>query len=90
VGALALIVPAGLLMFSAHPHELVENRIFLLKLALIAVAGVNAVLFHMGIYRSVARWGVGVTAPLQARLHALASLAIWIAVITCGRLLAYT
>ena len=90
MGALALIVPAGLLMFSAHPHEFVENRIFLLKLALIAVAGVNAVLFHTGIYRSVARWGVGVTAPLQARLHALASLAIWIAVITCGRLLAYT
>ena len=90
MGALALIVPAGLLMFSAHPHEFVENPIFLLKLALIAVAGVNAVLFHTGIYRSVARWGVGVTAPLQARLHALASLAIWIAVITCGRLLAYT
>lgn len=90
VGALALIVPAGLMMFSAHPHEFVENRIFLLKLALIAAAGLNAALFHAGIYRSVARWGVGVTAPLPARLHALASLALWIAVIACGRLLAYT
>ncbi|MDQ3058741.1 MAG: hypothetical protein M3R45_04365 [Pseudomonadota bacterium] len=90
VAGLALIVPAGLMMFSAHPHEFAQSRIFALKLTLIAAAGLNAVLFHVGVYRSVARWDTGVAAPLPARLHALASLAIWIAVIACGRLLAYT
>lgn len=90
VASLLLIIPAGLMMFSAHPHEFVDNRVFLLKLTLIAAAGINAVLFHVGAYRSVARWNTGVAAPMAAQLHALASLVIWVAVICCGRLLAYT
>jgi len=90
VASLGLIVPAGLMMFSAHPHDFINNNVFLLKLVLIATAGVNAALFHLGVYRTAAQWDSEVVAPLTARMHALASLAIWIAVITCGRLLAYT
>ncbi|MDB5743569.1 MAG: hypothetical protein JWR68_1884 [Polaromonas sp.] len=88
--SLLLIVPAGLLMFSAHPHDFIGNRVFQLKLGLIAAAGINALVFHLGIYRSVAGWATGVPAPPAARLQALASLAIWAAVVSCGRLLAYT
>jgi hypothetical protein len=87
---LLLIVPAGLMMFSAHPHDFANNGVFLLKLSLIAAAGVNALLFHRGSYRTVAAWNADRSAPVAARLHALASLALWIAVIGCGRLLAYT
>lgn len=90
VASLLLIVPAGLMMFSAHPKEFIDNRIFLIKLALIAAAGINAGLFHAGVYRSVASWNTDVSAPALARAHAMISLAIWIAVICCGRLLAYT
>jgi hypothetical protein len=89
VSSLALVVPAGLMMFSAHPHDFIGNRVFLLKLSLIGVAAVNALLFHTGVYRSVKAWNQGPAPPL-ARAHALASLVIWIAVISCGRLLAYT
>ena len=88
--SLVLIVPADLLMFSAHPRDFVENRVFLLKLALIGLAGFNAVLFHRGVYRSVARWNTDIHAPASAQLNALASLTLWIAVICCGRLLACT
>lgn len=87
---LLLIVPAGLMMFSAHPHDFANNRVFLLKLSLIAAAGINALLFHKGVYRSVAGWNADRSAPIAARLHALSSLVLWIAVICCGRLLAYT
>lgn len=87
---LLLIVPAGLMMFSAHPHDFANNRVFLVKLSLIAAAGINALLFHRGIYRSVAAWNADCSAPMTAQLHALASLALWISVICCGRLLAYT
>jgi hypothetical protein len=90
VASLALVVPAGLMMFSAHPHDFVDNKVFQLKLSLIGVAGLNALLFHKGVYRSVESWNAGLPAPPLARAHALASLAIWIAVISCGRLLAYT
>ena len=88
VGSLLLIVPAGLLLFSAHPQELARNQVFLLKLALVAVAGLNALGFHLGVYRSAATWDAGT--PALARVHAVASLGLWIGVICCGRLLAYT
>jgi len=87
---LVLIVPAGLMMFSAHPHDFVSNGIFQLKLGLIAIAGINAALFHVGVYRSANRWDREVEAPPMAKLHALASILLWVAVISCGRLLAYT
>lgn len=90
VASLLLIVPAGLLMFLAHPHDFLDNQVFQLKLVLISAAGLNALVFHLGVYRSVAAWDKGALVPLPARLHAVASLATWVAVISCGRLLAYT
>lgn len=90
VAALLLIVPAGLMMFSAHPHDFAANDIFILKLCLIAAAGVNAALFHVGVYRSAIHWNTGLAAPGIAKAQALLSIILWIAVVLCGRLLAYT
>lgn len=90
VASLVLIIPAGLMMFSAHPHDFVSNPVFQTKLLLIAAAAVNAALFHAGVYRSVVSWDKDVPAPALAKGQAIASLLIWIAVISCGRLLAYT
>jgi hypothetical protein len=84
--ALLLIVPSGLLMFGAQP-ELLANPVFLLKLALIGAAGGNALAFHTGPWRTVAYWPARL--PARARWHAALSLLLWIAVIACGRLLAY-
>ncbi|MOA11066.1 hypothetical protein D3C78_1309840 [compost metagenome] len=90
VAALLLIVPAGLMMFSAHPHDFAGNDVFILKLCLIAAAGLNALLFHVGTYRSVEQWNTGHNPPGLARIQALVSMVLWISVILCGRLLAYT
>lgn len=89
LASLLLIVPAGLMMFSAHPHDMMANKVFQLKLVLIGLAGVNAAAFHAGAYRSAPGWDTQGAAPPLARGHALASLALWIAIISCGRLLAY-
>jgi hypothetical protein len=90
VAGLLLIIPAGLMMFSAHPHDFAENKVFLLKLSLIGLAALNAALFHVGVYRTVADWNTGVDAPPLAKMQALLSIALWLSVISCGRLLAYT
>lgn len=89
VASLGLVVPAGLLLFSADPHSLANNPAFQLKLALIACAGVNALLFHVGPYRSLASWNLGAAAPVRARVQALLSILLWVAIVSCGRLLAY-
>jgi hypothetical protein len=87
--ALVLIVPAGLLMFASDASTLVSNRAFVLKMMLLMLAGTNAAAFHLGAFRTAERWDQGVTAPLSARLHAGASMAIWLAIVSCGRMIAY-
>ena len=88
-GALLVIVPTGLLLFIAHAGELFSNRAFQVKLVLIMTAGANAAVFHMGPFRTVGTWDRGVSTPPAAKVHAAASLLIWLGVISCGRLLAY-
>lgn len=89
LAALVLIVPTGLLMFSAHAQDFLGNRAFQLKMALLLAAGMNAAFFHTGPYQTVAAWDTGVAAPVLARLSVGLSLVLWLAVISCGRLLAY-
>jgi hypothetical protein len=87
VGSMLAVVPSGLLLFATEAPDLAANRVFLLKLALIGLAGLNALAFHAGPYRQADRWPR--RAPPRARLQAALSLLLWLAVIACGRLLAY-
>jgi hypothetical protein len=87
--SLLLIVPSGLMMFSAHATEFATNPAFQLKLILLAAAALNAAAFHLRTFRTVAAWDRGTPAPAAAKVAAILSLLIWSGVITCGRLLAY-
>jgi hypothetical protein len=89
LGALIVIVPTGFLMFMTHASDFLVNRAFQVKLALIMLAGVNAALFHTGASGKYALWDRDVVPPARVKAHAVASLAIWAGVISCGRLLAY-
>jgi hypothetical protein len=89
VGALLLIIPTGLLMFSAHAADFLGNRAFQVKMALLLSAGINAAIFHTGPYQSVAAWDTNAAAPPWAKASVALSIAIWVAIIACGRLLAY-
>ncbi len=85
----ALIVPSGLAMFTAHASEFISSPVFVLKMGLILLGGVNAAAFHAGAFRAADAWDVGALPPASARAAAAASLLTWISVIACGRLLAY-
>jgi hypothetical protein len=89
LASLLLVIPAGVLLFASQPREFLSNPVFLLKLALLATAGLNAAAFHAGAYRGVAAWDAGHAAPPLARAQAALSLLLWLAIITCGRMLAY-
>jgi hypothetical protein len=86
---LGIAAVTGVMMFAAHATEFVANPAFLLKLTLIGVAGLNALLFHRRIYPTVTQWDTGNHAPTRAKISAVASLILWLGVISCGRLLAY-
>jgi hypothetical protein len=87
--ALLLVVPSGLLLFITNAVALAHNPFFHTKLILIAVAGVNAFMFHKIFCRSTASWDISTPAPPNAKIAAFVSLFTWVAVIACGRLLAY-
>ena len=59
-----------------------------MKLALIVLAGVNMLVFHLITYRGVAAWDRG-RIPFAARMAGAVSLACWIAVVAFGRWTAY-
>jgi hypothetical protein len=87
--ALLLVVPSGVLMFMAHATEMLVNPAFQLKLLLIALAFLNAGVFHRWPFRTVGDWDTELPGPRAARAAGVLSLLLWTGVITCGRLLAY-
>jgi hypothetical protein len=66
-----------------------ENPALRLKLILLAFAFLNAGVFHRWPFRTVGDWDTEIHAPRVARINGLLSVALWVGVIACGRLIAY-
>ena len=79
----------GALLFTAHASKAYESTYFRAKLALIVLAGLNTLFYHLTIDRRVAEWGGAAVPPLAARATGLISLALWFSVIATGRIFAY-
>jgi len=76
-----LAAASGLLMFTSQAAELLTNRAFTLKMVLLMLAGCNAAWFH-------GRDSL-VRLDAVARLQMVLSSLIWLAVVVCGRWIAY-
>lgn len=79
----------GLLLVYSQPFRYYGKVFFWAKMVLMALAGVNAVAFHLTTYRSVAAWDNARVGPLSARLAGIASLLLWVSAAVLGRLTAY-
>jgi hypothetical protein len=84
----AVAAITGALMFTGQAVKYSGNFAFQTKLALMALAGANMLVFHFLTYRGVAKWDRG-TAPLAGRIAGAISLLCWIAVVVYGRFTAY-
>ena len=84
---LLLIIPSGIFLFITNATTLAYDPVFLVKMILLVVAGLNALTFH--------RYTLQLITPshpitgVRAKIHALISIGAWITIIACGRLLAY-
>jgi len=85
----AIMFITGILLFISEPVKCVTTPSFLLKLAFLALAGVNAFVFDRRVYPAVAEWDNAGVLPGRARFAGVASLVIWFAVIFLGRWTAY-
>jgi hypothetical protein len=84
----ALMVITGLPLFAAEAARLYGNPAFRTKLLLLALAGLNALLFHLTVYRRLQERYQHGRPPLSARLFATVSGLLWSGVIVSGRLIA--
>lgn len=77
----ALALLTGLTMFISRIGDLISNPAFIIKMGLLCAAGANAGVLH-------ARGALDAASAIT-RFQAALSIAIWIAVIFCGRWIAY-
>jgi len=87
----ALAVITGSLMFISNGTVYITNNFFLWKMGLLALAGINMVIFEMITARTIANWDDGTASvPFAAKLAGLLSLAFWFGVIITGRWIGFT
>jgi hypothetical protein len=89
VGGYALNVLTGVLFITSAPDQYLYNPAFQVKLMLMAVAGMNVLFFYRFVFEKVKASPGGAHAPRAAKVAAAISLACWIGVIVCGRLITY-
>jgi hypothetical protein len=86
IAGFAINVVTGLLFYLGMPGFYNMNFVFQLKMAAIMLGGLNLLLFYCtSAFRTVEQLGPGEDAPRFAKIIALATVVIWLAVIVLGR-----
>lgn len=85
----AFMFVTGVCLFSTEAVKLYSSPAFRIKLVLLGLAGLNALIFHLTVYRDAALWEDASVAPFRARLAGMLSLILWIGIIAAGRAIAY-
>lgn len=84
-----VVAVSGAMLFASNARAIGMSPVFYLKLALIAAAGFNAAAFHGWSVKSSLAWDRDTMPPPVVQAVAVWSLVLWVAVIVCGRLIAY-
>jgi hypothetical protein len=88
--ALAALVITGITQTIAEPVRQFIAPVFWAKMAMIIVVVLTTRLYVARIRAHVSQWISGSTPPPAARIFAVGSSLLWIAIIVCGRFIGYT
>lgn len=89
IGGFVVMAASGVLLFYAVPVRTYLNIFFRLKMTFLLTAGLNAALFRVMALRTMPHWDLDPRPPVHARLAGGVSLALWVAIVVCGRMIAY-
>ena len=87
--AFVAMVFTGTALFISDPLRFYYNPSFRIKLVLIGLAGVNALLFQMGAFRTMSKWDLNVDTPRGAKVAGVLSIVLWFGVVAAGRWIAF-
>jgi hypothetical protein len=85
----AVAAVSGLVLFMMQARTFAVMPLFFVKMAAVAVAVSNTMIFHRGIFTTVSGWSHASRTPHRARVAAVVSLLCWTLALVCGRFLAY-
>jgi hypothetical protein len=88
--ALVVLLITGILQTIIEPERQLTTPAFWWKMVMIVVVVCLTVWFARAVRANPAQWDSVATRPREARLIAVASLALWIGIIYCGRFIGYT
>jgi hypothetical protein len=88
--AFALTALTGLLMFSTNARVYYHNFFFRTKMLLLALSGINMLVFERTAARTIHGWDKAPSAPTVGKAVAAVSLVMWISIIFMGRLIGFT
>lgn len=86
----AVMIVSGAILFTAFATSAYGNLYFRIKMIAIALAGVNALIFHSAAGRHPDGSAAATGTPMTARISGLTSVVLWTAVIAAGRMMSYT
>jgi hypothetical protein len=90
IGGFVVVFITGGFLFWAEAAKSYRNAWFRFKLLFLILAGVNALWFHLGIYKHMDKWDSDALPPSKARMAGAVSLVLWATVIWLGRQFAYS
>ncbi len=86
---LPVLLLTGLTLIVAEPTRALENRVFLLKMLLLAAAAAVTLAYQIPLAKNAAFWELSPGRRRAAKLVALVSLPLWVGVVFAGRWIAY-
>jgi hypothetical protein len=87
--AFALTVLTGTLMFITNARVYYHSSFFRTKMLLLALSGINMLVFELTAGRTIHQWDKAPSAPRAGKAAAVLSLAMWIGIIVMGRLVGF-
>jgi hypothetical protein len=89
-GAFVVAACSGLLLFASKAVTYGHNAFFLRKMVLLALAGINMMVFHFVTGRHIAVSSAGTAPPLAAKVAGVTSMLLWFGIVACGRWIGFT
>jgi len=89
-GALGVLLLTGTIQTIAEPVRQFVTPVFWAKMIMIVVVMVMTAVFTAAVRANAPAWDVAASRPPAARLFAITSIVLWVAVIVCGRFIGWT
>jgi hypothetical protein len=88
-GSFGIMLVTGISLFAGDPVLFYGTIFFKLKMLMLLAAALNVVVFNLTLGRTLMQWDARATTPRGVKVSGLLSLVLWVAVVACGRGIAY-